>query len=208
LLVVSLVTYAFVYPDIVDLIGGRLQFGFRLNNGIVVKDWIARWNTVHASTVIEGGRPHGSGVLILGYWLPVWRYGLADVTREHRLPDGTTIDRTLNAAFRTNDGTWVVHVLDQAEAARLSAKGFRLAFGEGVDAFLRDVYGYDVKSYGAVTVPVRVLGEGVAEHFILFCLVECAVRHRPGEWGGCLERANAEPASPRKVPTASLAWVH
>ena len=103
------------------------------------------------------------------------------------LPDGVAIDLTLNAAYRTGDGAWVVHNVDRAGAARLSAKGVRLAYGEGIDAFLQQTYGYDVKAYGAVEVPVRVLGEGVSEHFVLPALLKCGFM-RLG-WGAeCLVR--------------------
>lgn len=183
LLIAAFVVYAIVYPDVVDQVDGRLQLGFRLNNGIVVKDWIARWNTAHAADLIEQDRPHGSGVLILGYWLPVWRAGNAGSVPEKSLPTGIPIDLTLNRAYRTSDGTWVVHNVDQASVARLSAAGVPVAYGEGIDAFLREIHGYDVKAYGAVEVRVRTLGGAVSEHFVLPAVARCAFVGRKGD--GC-----------------------
>ena len=90
---------------------------------------------------------------------------------------------TLNRAYRTSDGTWVVHNVDQAGVARLSAAEVPVAYGEGSDAFLREIHGYDVKAYGTVEVRVGRLGEAVAEHFVLPAVARCAFAGRRGD--GC-----------------------
>lgn len=67
--------------------------------------------------------------------------------------------------------------------ARLSAAGVPVAYGEGIDAFLHEIHGYDVKAYWAVEVRVRTLGEAVSEHFVLPAVARCAFVGRRGD--GC-----------------------
>lgn len=199
LVILSFLMYAVVYPDVVDLVDGRLQLGFRWNNGIVVKEWIARLNATNAANVIEQNRFHGSGVLILGYWLPIWRYGNSESIPVTHLAQRVVIDPTLNAAYQRSDGTWVTHNLDQISAARLSSGGVRLAYGEGIDAFLQEIHGYDVKLYGAVEVPVRTLRTEMSEHFIVPALIKCGLSSR--EWGACVGRevGKSDPAGASEV---------
>ena len=186
LLVLSFALYAAVYPDVADIVDGRIQLGFRWNNGLVVKEWIARWNTVFASDMIEQRRPRGPGVLVLGYWLPVWRYGNPSSQPVTDTTDLGHIDPTLNQAFRTSDGALVIHNVDRAGAGRLAAAAVRLEYGEDMDAFLRETQGFDVKAYGAVEVPVRSLRKETAERFTLPVLVGCGFA-REG-WQACVSR--------------------
>jgi hypothetical protein len=193
LLVLSFAIYAGVYPDVVDMVDGQIQFGFRWNNGVVVKEWIARWNTVLASEMIEQNRPRGPSVLVLGYWLPVWRYGNPASQPVTDITGLGNIDTTLNQAYRTEDGAWVIHNVDRASVSKLAAAGKRLVYGEGIDAFLQETQGFDVKTYGATEVRVRSLGKVVAERFTLPVLVGCGFAHE--RWEACVTREIGEVVS-------------
>jgi hypothetical protein len=206
LVILSFLTYAVVYPDVVDRVDGKLQLGFRWNNGIVVKEWIARWNTTHAASVIEQNRFHGPSVLILGYWLPVWRYEHGDSVAVARLADRVSVDLTLNAAYRSGDGAWIVHNLDRVSVDRLAGEGVRLTYGEGVDAFLREIHGYDVEKYGAVEVPVRSFGTGISEHFTVPVLVRCSFARV--EWEACVKGRIGREGVASGEEARQLAHVH
>jgi hypothetical protein len=184
ILVASFVAYAIVYPDVVDMVDGTVRMGFRWNNGIVVKDWIARRNMLHAGDAIEQNRTHGESVLVLGYWLASWRYRVGDAIPVTGIARGLRIDMSTNAAYRTSDGAWIVHKLAPTEAAELKAAGIRLAYGEGVDEDLR-AQGLDLLEYGAVRINVRELGTDVSEHFTLPLLARCGVRRAP--WSECVK---------------------
>jgi hypothetical protein len=193
LLVLSFAIYAAVYPDVVDMVDGRIQFGFRWNNGLVVKEWIARWNTTFASEVIEQNRLRGPSVLVLGYWLPVWRYGNPSSKLVTDIAGLGNIDTTLNQAYKTEDGALVIHNLDRAIVSKLAAAEQRLEYGEDIDTFLQETQGFDVKASGATEVRVRSLGREVAERFTLPLLLECGFAHE--RWEACVTREIGEVVS-------------
>lgn len=186
LLVLSFAMYAAVYPDVIDVVDGRIQFGFRWNNGLVVKEWIARRNTVFASEMIEQNRPRGPSVLLLGYWLPVWRYGNPSSEPVTDMTGLGNIDTTLNQAYRTEDGALVIHNADEGSVSKLAAAEKRLVYGEDIDAFLKETQGFDVKTYGATEVRVRRLGKAAAERFTLPVLVGCGFAQE--RWEACVTR--------------------
>jgi hypothetical protein len=176
-LALAFLSYAFVYPDVVDRKQGRLVFGFRWNNGLVVKDWIARWDAAGAAASIDRNRPRPA-VVVLAYWLPMWKVDHPEARAVDALASGLPLDPRTNEARVDHDGSLLCHKLDRASAERLGSTR-QLAFGEGVDEFMLQTYGYDLKQLGATAVRVTELGPQVAERFSFPTLMACSLRRGP-----------------------------
>jgi len=200
-LATALLSYAFVYPHFLDRGPAGLRLGFKWNNGIVVKDFIAKWNNAHAAAVIENSRPRGRSVVVLGYWLPMWRYAHQEAVPVTNLPSGAPLDSRYNAAFRTSDGALVFHNLALSEAQQTVADGTPLLFAEGIDQFMREVHGYEIEGVGGRKIRVRELGTEVAEHFTLPVLVRCV--WEPGPWVGCVQPVRGDDRVSRISPLGS-----
>lgn len=185
LLAAAFASYALVYPDVVDRDAQGVHLVLRANNGLLVKDVVSRVNMAGVSARVEEGRPR-AGVVALGYWLDAWRWG-QPLARGVDEAAGVTLDLRRNAAWRAPDGTVMVHTLAAADVARLRARNVPLAYGEGIDAFEREARGVDLAAAGAAPVPVRLLGEAVAERFVVPDMIAC-LPARP--WTACV-RARA-----------------
>jgi hypothetical protein len=183
-LLLSFMSYALVYPDVIDRLGGSVSLGFRWNNGLAVKDWVARWNAVQAAAAIDQNRPLDCDVMVLGYWLPIWRWRHPEATTIEVLEPGVRVDPRTNAAFLAPDGRRSVHNLDRAASATIQRAGPRLCYAEGIDAFLRQVYGYDIHEFAAREVRTRDLGDGVSDRFTLPLLLRCGLAG--GSWRECV----------------------
>jgi len=186
ILAAAFASYAFVYPDVVDRDARGVHLVLRANNGLLAKDVVSRVNMAGVSARVDEGRPR-TGVVVLGYWLDAWRRGHPEARRVDEVA-GVTLDRRHNAAWRAPDGTVMVHTLSAAEAAQVLARHVPLACGEGIDAFEREARGVDLVALGATPVPVRLLGEAVAERFVLPDMIGCLAA--PPPWTDCV-RARA-----------------
>lgn len=181
----AFLSYGFVYPDIIDRVGSSVSVGFRWNNGLVVKEWIARWNASHAAHMIAANRPSACNLMVLGYWLPIWRWHHLEATPVRTLTPGVEVDPRVNAAFAGRDHVVAVHKLDRPASAAVASAGIRQCYGEGIDGFLQDTYGYDIREFGATQIRVRDLGSEVSERFTLPILLSCAGVN--GSWRKCIQ---------------------
>lgn len=184
-LVAAFLSYSLVYPDVFDRVDDAVKLGFRWNNGLVVKDWVARWNATRASDLIDRNRPRGPVVIVLAYWLPLWRYAHPSAGTVDHLAPGVPVHAGTNLAYAQDDGAILVHKLDRASAETLHRNSIPLAYGEGVETFLQQTYGYDIRTLSATEIAVRDLGPQVAESFSLPRLVSCALSDAV-DWHACL----------------------
>jgi hypothetical protein len=189
LLAAAFVSYALIYPDLVDRDPQGVRATLRANNGLVAKDVVARVNAAHVFAQVERGRPP-AGVVVLGYWLDAWRWGEPAAVRVAAV-GGVPLDPVRNAAWRAPDGTVLVHTLSATEAPALRARGLPLAYGEGIDAYAREVRGVDLAALGATAVPVRVLGREAAERFTAPHMIACLAA--AGPWVECLRARTGTP---------------
>jgi len=180
----SFMSNGLVYPDVIDRLGGSIAFGFHWNNGLAVKDWVARWNAVRAAATIDRNRPLDCDVMVLGYWLPIWRWRHQEASPVEVLEPDVRVDPRTNAAFLAADGLRTVHDLDRPASATIQRAGARLCYAEGIDGFLRQAYGYDIREFGAREVRARDLGDGVSDRFTLPLLLRCGLAG--GSWRECI----------------------
>ncbi len=199
-LLLSFLSYALIYPDVIDRVGGSASFVFRWNNGLVVKDWVARWNAKHAAAMIDQGRRSDCELMVLGYWLPVWRWSHLEAIPVATLTPGVRVDPRTNAAFLAREGVRSVHKLDRQEAAAIHRTGIRLCYGEGIDGFLQEAYGYDIRESGATEIRARDLGSVVSERFTLPTLLWC--RLAEGGWRECVRSRLEDGEDETARPTA------
>jgi hypothetical protein len=169
----AFLTYAFVYPDVIDRHSGSVTFGLRANNGLVVKDWISRWNTVHAADEIDANSRKGE-VVLLGFWLSPWRWRHPEAHSLSRIGVGVEVRPADNEAFLAPEGSIFVHKLDCRSIEQLCEQDFAVRYAEGVPALIRQTYRCEPQPAEAVC--VRQLGPEIAENFTLLCLVECGAR--------------------------------
>jgi len=184
ILLLSFLSHALVYPDVIDQVCGSVSFGFRLNNGLVVKDWVARWNATQAAAMLEENRPSDCDVMVLGYWLPMWRWEHLEAAPIEALAPGVRVDPRTNAAFLGRQGVRSVHNLDRLASAALRQQGMRLCYGEGIDGFMREAHGYDIREFEAAALRTRDLGHGVFDRFALPTLLRCGLGE--GRWRECV----------------------
>lgn len=180
----AFLSYGFVYPDVIDRIGSSVSVGFRWNNGLVVKDWVGRWNANEAAARLDRNRPEECDLMVLGYWLPVWRWSHLDATPIPALAPEVQIDPRTNAAFVDRRGVGTVHKLSPSASATLHRGGMTMCYGEGIDGFLQEAYGYDIRAFGATEIRTRDLGYEVSERFTLPMLLWCG--RAKGSWRECV----------------------
>lgn len=186
LVVASAASYSVVYPDIVDSTGTSIRFGLRANNGLVVKDWIARWNTLQVATAVDAAHQPGD-VVLLGYWLPVWRWSHPEARPIRRLTSGVEIRSSDNAAFELADESTYVHKLDCDALVQLQQHGTTLRYAEGIDRFIEETYG--CRPPRADAIRVRAFGSEVSERFSLMCLLRCgSTADGSGPYGMCVQQ--------------------
>jgi len=171
----AFLSYAFAYPDVVDSARGSLEPSFHWNNGLVVKDWIARWNGAHVAEAIDQHRRSGPRVIVLGYWLDPWVYLHPEALPVTELAPGIPVDRRRSSAYAVADGTRAVHKLDRSTAEAIVRAGIPLAYAEGIDKLLHNTYGYDISQLGAEPIQVLDLPFDVAERFALPALLRCGL---------------------------------
>jgi len=113
--------------------------------------------------------------MVLGYWLPIWRWGHQEASPVEVLEPDVRVDPRTNAAFLAADGLRTVHDLDRPASATIQMAGARLCYAEGIDGFLQEAHGYDIRQFAATEIPTRDLGYEVSERFTLPLLLRCGL---------------------------------
>lgn len=180
----AFLTYAFVYPDVIDRHAGSVRIGLRANNGLVVKDWISRWNAVYAADEIAANARRGE-VVLLGFWLSAWRWRHPEAQSISRIGVGVEVRPADNEAFLTSEGSIFAHKLNCRSIEQLRGQDIAVRYAEGVAALIRQTYRCEPGP--AEVVCVRQLGPEIAEDFTLPCLVECGARSsEPAAFTACV----------------------
>ncbi|UCF70971.1 MAG: hypothetical protein JSW49_01470 [candidate division WOR-3 bacterium] len=154
LLCCALMLHSFVNIGSIEHTGdGRITIQ-TLDAGAVIKNFAARRKQLAYARMLAKVELPKNSVAIVGTWLPIVAYlderisssAKAKQMFDSNLPRAGLWNFAKNIHYR--------YLIDRDELRQLQQSGHLIFYTEGIRAFTRDIYGYDINEYGAILLDI------------------------------------------------------